>query len=198
MARQAERSEATTRAIEAAARKLFATRGFAATSIDDIAARAGVAKGAVYHHFASKEAIFARVLDALQAELAAAPVPAAARRITDPLDAIADAVLRYLLAASEPERRRILLVDGPAVIGWQKWREIDARIFGAGAKAAIAHALGPHAKAARIDAIVHLLMGSVTEAALVCASSPRPKAQARAFAAELRAMLEGVRSAEVS
>jgi AcrR family transcriptional regulator len=127
MAKQAQRTEATTRAIEGAARKLFATRGFAATSIDDIAARAGVAKGAVYHHFASKEAIFARVLESLQAELASAEVPAASRRITDPLDAIADAVLRWLVAASEPERKRILLVDGPAVLGWQRWREIDAQ-----------------------------------------------------------------------
>src|SRR6185369_1154315 len=98
----------------------------------------------------------------------------------------------------EPHTRRILLIDGPTVVGWQKWREIDARIFGAGAKAAIAHALGAGAKAARVDAIAHLLMGSVTEAALVCASSPRPNVQARAFAAELRAMLEGVRAAEVS
>ena len=192
MARQAERSEATTRAIEAAARKLFATRGFAATSIDDIAARAGVAKGAVYHHFASKEAIFARVLDALQAELAAAPVPAAARRITDPLDAMADAVLRYLLAASEPERRRILLVDGPAVIGWQKWREIDDKYFGAGARAGVAAALGEGASAKEIDASAHLLLGAVMEAALVCATADDPRKTARQYAAALRRMLAGL------
>ena len=54
------------------------------------------------------------------------------------------------------DTRRILLIDGPTVIGWQKWREIDARIFGAGAKAAITYALGPNVKAAQIDVIVHL------------------------------------------
>src|SRR5215472_5507520 len=125
MSRQAERSAATIEAVAGAARKLFAAQGFEATSIDEIAARAGVAKGAVYHHFASKEAVFAHVLDGVQAELAALPVPAASRRLADPLDRTADAVLRYLYAASEPPMRRILLVDGPAVVGWRKWREID-------------------------------------------------------------------------
>jgi AcrR family transcriptional regulator len=195
---QAQRREATIAAILRVARALFGKRGFAATSIDRIAADSGLAKGAVYHHFSSKEALFTAVLEAVQADVAKSPVPASATRLTDPLDQIAAGVLHYLLATNEPDTRRILLIDGPTVVGWQKWREIDARIFGAGAKAAIAHALGPNAKTARIDAIVHLLMGSVTEAALVCASSPRPKAQARAFATELRAMLEGVRGAEVS
>ena len=192
MVREAERTEATTKAIEAAARKLFATRGFAATSIDDIAARAGVAKGAVYHHFASKEELFARVLDAVQGELAAAPVPAAARRISDPLDAIADGALRWLLAASEPERKRILLVDGPAVIGWQRWREIDAKYFGAGARAGVAAALGEGAPAREVDAAAHLLLGAVMEAALVCATADDPKRTARVYVAALRRMLGGL------
>jgi AcrR family transcriptional regulator len=192
MAKQAERSDATIRAVEAAARKLFASRGFAATSIDDIAARAGVAKGAVYHHFESKEKIFARVLDSLQAELASLPVPAAARKRTDPLDVIADAVLRYLLAASEPDVRRILLIDGPAVIGWQRWREIDAKYFGAGARAGVAALLGKGASAREVDATAHLLLGSVMEAALVCATAEDPRKTARQYAAALRRMLAGL------
>lgn len=192
MAKQAERSDATMRAVEAAARKLFASRGFAATSIDDIAARAGVAKGAVYHHFASKEEIFARVLDSLQAELAALPVPASAHKRTNPLDQIADAVLRYLLAASEPDVKRILLIDGPAVIGWQRWREIDAKYFGAGARAGVAAALGGSVSAREIDATAHLLLGSVMEAALVCATAEDPRKTARHYAHALRRMLAGL------
>ena len=194
MVRQAERSEATVRTIEAAARKLFAAHGFEATSVDDIAARAGVAKGALYHHFPSKEALFARVLEGVQAEIAATPPPASARRLTDPRDFIADAVLRYLLAASEPTVRRILLVDGPAVIGWQKWREIDDRYFGAGTRLAVAAALGAGAKPAEIDALVHLVLGAVMEAALVCAGSDDPRGTARAMAAGLRRMLDGLGS----
>ncbi len=195
MVNQAKRSEATIAAILRVARASFGKRGFATTTIDRIAADCGVAKGAVYHHFASKEELFTAVLEAVQADVAQAPVSPADRQLTDPLDQIAAGVLRYLLATSEANTRRILLIDGPTVVGWQKWREIDARIFGAGAKAAIALALGPNVKTPQIDAIVHLLMGSVTEAALVCAGSPRPKAQARVFAAEIRAMLEGIRAA---
>jgi AcrR family transcriptional regulator len=191
--KQQERREATIAAILKTARAAFGERGFAATTIDSIADDCGIAKGAVYHHFASKEALFTAVMESVQVDVARAPIPPQDARLTDPLDQIAAGVLRYLIATSEPEIRRILLIDGPAVVGWQKWREIDARIFAAAAKPAIGRALGS-ATVAQIDAVVHLVMGSVTEAALVCAASARPKAQARTFVAELRAMLEGLRA----
>jgi len=193
MIRQIDRSAATIADILAAARKLFAQAGFDATSIDGIAAGAGVAKGAVYHHFESKEAIFTRVLEDVQAEIAALPAPAATRAMTDPLDVIAAETLRYLLAATDTLRKRILLIDGPAVIGWKKWREIDDRFFGAGAKAAMTHVLGAKASAQEIDAATHLLMGAVMEACLVCATAPDAKKSARALSAGLRKMLEGLR-----
>lgn len=193
MIRQLDRSAATIADILGAARKLFANEGFDATSIDDIAAKAGVAKGAVYHHFASKEEIFTRVLEDVQAEIAAMPPPAATRAMTDPLDQIAAETLRYLLAATEPSRKRILLIDGPAVIGWKKWREIDDRFFGAGAKTAMTHVLGADAPPREIDAVTHLMMGAVMEACLVCATAPDPKKAARELSAGLRRMLQGLR-----
>jgi len=193
MIRQIDRSAATIADILAAARKLFATAGFEATSIDGIAAKAGVAKGAVYHHFDSKEEIFTRVLEDVQAEIAASPVPAATRAMSDPLDMIAAETLRYLLAATEPSRKRILLIDGPAVIGWRKWREIDDRFFGSGAKAAMTHVLGAGAPPREIDAVTHLVMGAVMEACLVCATAPEPKKAARELSSGLRKMLEGLR-----
>lgn len=194
MIRQVERSTSTIGAILAAARKLFASSGFEATSIDGIAAKAGVAKGAVYHHFTSKEAIFTRVLEDVQAEIAAAPIPAAARKIADPMDQIAAGVLRYLNAATESSVKRILLIDGPVVIGWGKWREIDDRYFGAGAKAALANAVGKDGSAREVQALTHLLMGAVMEAALVCAMAEDPKKAARDHASALRRMLEGLRA----
>jgi AcrR family transcriptional regulator len=193
MIRQLDRSAATIADILAAARKLFASEGFDTTSIDDIAAKAGVAKGAVYHHFASKEEIFTRVLEDVQAEIAALPPPAATRAMSDPLDQIAAETLRYLLAATEPSRKRILLIDGPAVIGWKKWREIDDRFFGAGAKMAMTHVLGADASAREVDAATHLMMGAVMEACLVCATAPDAKKTARELSAGLRKMLEGLR-----
>ncbi len=195
MVRQEQRRETTIATILDTARELFGNQGFAATTIDEIAADSALAKGAVYHHFESKEALFTAVMEAVQVQLATAPIPAADAKLTDPLDMIAAGMLRYLIGTSAGDVRQILLIDGPAVVGWQKWREIDARIFGAAARAAIAAALADGATPAQVDAILHLVMGSATEAALVCATSPRPRAQARRFVAELRYMLEGVRTA---
>jgi len=193
MVKQSERSSSTIGAILAAARKLFGTQGFEATSIDDIAAKAGVAKGAVYHHFKSKEEIFTRVLENVQADIAATPAPASARKITDPIELIADGTLRYLNAATEPGVKQILLIDGPSVIGWRKWREIDDRFFGAGAKAALGYAMGSGAKPAEIEPLAHLLMGAVMEAALVCSSAADSKKAARELSSALRRMLKGLR-----
>jgi AcrR family transcriptional regulator len=193
MVRQSERREATIGAILAAARKLFAAEGFDAVSIDDVAAKAGVAKGAVYHHFDSKEEIFTRVLEAVQAQIAAQPAPPALRKIADPLDRMAAAILSYLNAATEPGIKRILLIDGPAVIGWRKWREIDDRHFGAGARRAVAYVVGEGATAGEIDAVTHAVMGMVMEAALVCATAPDAKKAAREMTAAMRKLLEGLR-----
>jgi len=187
---QAERREATVGAIRTAARKLFGARGFEATSIDDIAAKAGVAKGAVYHHFSSKEEIFERVLEDVQQELAARQM-AVPPRSNDPADRIAAGALRYLLAACEPGTKQILLIDGPAVLGWTKWREIDMRYFGALAKAAI-DGLLPNASLREKVATQHLLLGAIMEAALVCATAADPKNTARGLMTEFRKLLRGL------
>jgi AcrR family transcriptional regulator len=192
MASQADRRAATVGTILAEARRLFTERGFEATSIDDIAEAAGVAKGAVYHHFASKEAVFQRVLEDVQAEIAAAPIPPEALAGRDPGEQIAAATLRYLLAASEPAVRRVLLIDGPAVIGWRRWREIDDRFFGAGARLAMTWLLGPDASDQEVDAMTHLMMGAVMEAALVCATADDPAKAARDLSSALGRMLGGL------
>jgi AcrR family transcriptional regulator len=192
MPTQADRRAATIALILNEARRLFAERGFEAASIDDIAAAAGVAKGAVYHHFESKEAVFQRVLEDIQAALLAAPPPPEALAGNDPVELIVGGVLRYLLAASEPEVRRILLIDGPAVIGWRRWREIDDRYFGAGARLAMRLLLGERATEADVAATTHLVMGAVMEAALVCATAKDPKAAAEELCGALRPMLAGL------
>lgn len=191
MVRQSERSEATIAAILKAARKRFAARGFDATSIDDIAAEAGVAKGAVYHHFRSKEEIFMKVLENVQAELAATPPPGLAK-ISDPLEQIAAAIHAYLLAANARGTRQILLIDGPAVIGWQKWREIDDRYFGAGARAAVERLLNGAVKPETIQALSQLLMGAVMEACLVMAKSKQPEKTAAELSSAFKTMLRGL------
>ena len=193
MPSQADRRAATVGVILAEARRLFTDRGFEATSIDDIADAAGVAKGAVYHHFASKEAVFQRILEDVQAEIASAPARLLETR--DAAELIAAGTLHYLLAASAPEVRRILLIDGPAVIGWRRWREIDDRYFGAGARLAMSHLLGADASEDEIEALTHLVMGAVMEAALVCAVADDPARAARELSSALGRMLRGAAKA---
>jgi AcrR family transcriptional regulator len=192
MSSQAERRAATVAAILTSARALFGERGFEATSIDDIAEGARVAKGAVYHHFESKEAIFTQVLEAVQAEILNTPPPPDVRLDGALPDLMADGVERYLLAASAPGIRQILLIDGPAVIGWRRWREIDDKYFGATAQMATAALLGPDASAAEIDALTHLIMGAVMEAAMVCATAADVEASARDLTDALRKVLKGL------
>jgi AcrR family transcriptional regulator len=193
MPSQAERRAATQGMILESARRLFAERGFEATSIDDIAEAAGVAKGAVYHHFASKEALFAEVLEGVQAELASAEAAPGFLPPSDPVQLIALGVLHYLLAASEPAARRILLIDGPAVIGWREWREIDDRYFGAGTRAVLRRVLGESAAEREVDILAHLLMGAVMEAALICATADDPRLAAHELSSAVGRMVEGLR-----
>lgn len=192
MAKQSERTQTTISAILTAARPLFARDGFESVSVDQIADRAGVAKGAIYHHFASKEAIFTRVLEGVQEEIVKRLATTNIRGVGSPVDAVTKAVLLYLNTASEPLNKRILLIDGPAVLGLRKWREIDDRFFGAGARAAITQILGSGASARDIAAIEHLFVGAVMEAALVCATAEDPRTAAIDLTNGLRRLLNGV------
>ena len=170
MTSQAQRRASTIASIISAASELFTARGFAATSIDDIASRAGVAKGAVYHHFESKEQIFQRVFEQMTATLAA-EVAASAAAGKSILDSFERGTLKYLTAIAGDKFRQVLLIDGPAVLGWEKWREIDTRSFGGVMKAPVERTPLARLSAREMAAIGHLIAGALSEAALVCATS---------------------------
>lgn len=191
--RQSERSAATIDAIVGAARKLFMTRGFEAVSIDDIAAAAGIAKGGVYHHFASKQSIFELVLDAVQAELSRQlDTRLAANTGKRTPETISTNILEYLKAASEPGLRRLILIDGPVVLGLQRWREIDDRHFFAAIHSGLVAIMGPKASRRQVEAAARLVAGAVMEAALATGASENPVASARIYCAMLKSMLEGL------
>lgn len=188
MTTQAERSAATIASIISAARQLFAARGFAATSIHDIARRAGVAKGAVYHHFDSKAEIFLRVFEQMTGTLAA-EVAASAAAGESILDHFELGMLKYLTSIAGDRFRQVLLIDGPAVLGWEKWREIDRRYFGGATQPPVEGTQHIRVSAREIAAIGHLIAGAVSEAALVCAISEHRVREARDFTSALRKML---------
>lgn len=169
------------------------TRGFEAVSIDDIAAAAGIAKGGVYYHFSSKQSIFEVVLDRVQAELAdqlSSRLAANTGKRTP--ETISMNLLEYLKVASEPGLRRLILIDGPVVLGLQRWREIDDRHFFASIHSGLVAIMGPKASRKQVAAAARLVAGAVMEAALATGASENPGAAARIYCAALRNMLHGL------
>jgi AcrR family transcriptional regulator len=121
---RAEATAATRAGLVRAATALFAQRGFAETSIDDVAAVAGMTKGAVYHHFAGKAALFEAVFSAQEAEVHAR-LGAALDDAADHLAGARAALVTFLEACTEPTYGRIVFRDGPLALGWERWRECE-------------------------------------------------------------------------
>jgi len=163
---QEERRQATTVALVVAGRKLFGRHGYAGVSSATIAAAARVTTGAMYHHFEDKADLFRAVFEAAEIDLAAA-VRLAADGPGDPLLRLEKGALAFLEAARKPPVRRIVLIDGPSVLGWKRWREIDERHHLRPLKATLIAAMRAGLMERRDpDAIARLLMGALTEAAL--------------------------------
>jgi AcrR family transcriptional regulator len=193
MATQAERREKTQAAIVKAARRIFGERGFAATTIDDIASGARVAKGAVYHHFATKEAVFEAVFEQVSLDLVA-DLDRISRAENDPLAAMAVGTQGYFAACSKGPTGQIILRDGPAVLGWERWREIDAKHFGGKFPRAIAAAMEAGVIAKQpIEPLARLLLGAVTEAAVAVSGGPDIGKAGTDYARAFRSLLDALR-----
>jgi AcrR family transcriptional regulator len=193
MAKQAERRAATTEAILKAGRRLFGEQGFAATTIDDIAEAARVAKGAVYHHFATKEAVFEAVFDQVSHDLVL-EIDRAARTERDILAAMVAGTQHYFAACAKGPTGQIILRDGPAVLGWERWREIDARHFGGKIPRALAAAMDAGLIARQpVEPLARLLLGAVTEAAVACAGRADVLKAGGEYSRAFKSLLEALR-----
>jgi AcrR family transcriptional regulator len=190
MATQSERRDQTTTAIVAAAHELFAANGFERTSIDDIACAAGVTKGSVYHYFETKEALFQRVFEENNAALAP-PIIERALREKTPAAALKVGCRLFLEHCLDPSVRQMLLIDGPQVLGWDLWREIDARYFLSAMRTGLEGALG----AGRDPAVVaHLLVGALDEAVMFVSRAPDPKPAVASCLRELDRFIDALLS----
>lgn len=188
------RSEATRQRLVTAARELFAERGYAGVGTEEIVQAAGVTRGALYHQFRDKAALFAAVAETVQANIAdRITAGAQADRFTDPMAALHAGMGRFLEACADPLVERILLLDGPAVLGWQAWRELADR-YGLG--------LLQYALQAAIDAgaiapqpvvpLAHVLIGALDECALYIARADDPPAAREQVTAILQRLLDGL------
>lgn len=124
MATNRERTESTQLALIEAARALFVSKGYGNTSTPEIAQAAGITRGALYHHFADKRDLFRQVL-AREAKAVAADIEAATPERLGPREALLQGSEGYLDAMTVPGRTRLLLVDGPAVLGMAEAMAID-------------------------------------------------------------------------
>jgi AcrR family transcriptional regulator len=188
---QAERTEATTAALVDAARELFARDGYDATSLDAVAARASVTKGAVYHHFDGKRQLFEAVFT-VEVERMAAPLADAYRRKKDPWDAFQAGCRAFLDESLDPGLQRIVLLDASAAIGWEQIRRLESPLL-EGMEVAISRAVEAGRIAPRPPGpLAHFLFGALCEMAMIVARADDQKAAHRQAVAEIRRVLNGL------
>ncbi len=192
--KQTARSEATRAKLIEAGTELFADRGYANVGTEEIVERARVTRGALYHHFGDKRDLFRAVHERLEQNLVediGAAIAADPRE--DPLDVLEVAARAVLDIAIDRSIARITLIDAPSVLGWQEWREIDAR-YGLGlAEATLKAAMDAGRIAAQpVTPLAHLLLAAIGEAAIMVATADDPAARRIEVEPALRALVEGL------
>jgi AcrR family transcriptional regulator len=195
---KAGQREATTAALIAAARELFAERGYANVGTEEIVQKAGVTRGALYHHFkGGKEELFRAVLVQLSVELMQQVMVAAGAQ-ADPFEELVAGADAFLDASMTPDIQRIMLIDGPAVLGWEVWRSIDSE-HGLGLlEAALQNAIDAGALApVPARAVAHVLIAALDEAAMVVARADDQKAARKEMGMTVRRLLDGLRGPQL-
>jgi AcrR family transcriptional regulator len=190
--RKLEQSLATRTALIKTARKLFARYGYADTDIETVARRTRVTRGALYHHFKDKQDLFSAVFDLEEQKLTAIVAQAASAKFG--WDGIIAGCNAFLDACLDPAVQQIVLIDALAVLGWDRWREIDAKynlqLTIAALQAAVDQGIiapGP------VDSMAHLLMGALTEGAIFIAHAADKPAARRAVGENVERLLAGLR-----
>lgn len=177
---QAERTEATREALLAAARELFTKRGYEEVGTEEVVRAAGVTRGALYHHFGDKASLLEATYERIEAE----STERVARivlgsELDSPLEAMKAGVEAFLDECAKPELRQIALHDAPAVLGWERWREIGAANGLGLIEASLAAAIeAGELRPLPVAPTAHLLMGALDEAAMLLARDERPESRA--------------------
>jgi|KBSSwiStaDraftv2_1062776.scaffolds.fasta_scaffold06638_9 AcrR family transcriptional regulator len=196
---RAHQAETTRRALIVEARRCFGARGYHVVGVRDITAAAGMTRGALAHHFGGKEELFLAVFDEVEREVAAGTAyPEVQLATTNAWDRFRAGVEFYLDAALRADVQRITLIDGPAVLGWSRWRALEEDYYLGMMVKFLQRAIDDGAiRPQPVETLAHMIFGSVTEAALMIAHSEdamRKRAEVRrvldAFFAGLERPLE--------
>src|ERR1700722_250829 len=169
--RNLARGEATRAQLIAIATRMFAERGYEDTSIEAVLREAGVSRGSLYHHFASKEALFEAVAEEVETSVGAQTM-AAASGSAGPGEALRAGFLAWIRLAGDPVVRRILLIDGPSVLGWERWRAMEEH-HALGLIRAVLQLIADQGKLRpeSVGTLANILLASVNEVALLVARS---------------------------
>jgi AcrR family transcriptional regulator len=174
---QEERSAATREALISAARKLWGLRGYAEVGTPEIAAAAGVTRGAMYHQFADKAALFSEVVETVEQDvMARMATVVAGSGATTPADAIRAAVDAWLEVSGDPEVRQLVLLDAPSVLGWAAFRDVAQRYSLGMTEQLLTEAIrAGQLPRQPVRPLAHVLIGALDEAAMAIATADDPK-----------------------
>jgi AcrR family transcriptional regulator len=190
-----ERAAITRAALVKAARQLFAERGYYATGTHDVVALAGVTRGALYHHFNDKEALFEAIFREAEEELQCEAAAAVMDMEVDPWWQLQEGLQSFLsVVARNPGLQRILLIDGPVVLGWSRWRELETE-FTLGLLMLALQALmdSQIIRPQAVAPLAHLVQAALNEAALLIAHADDPEEMRAQVGAALRTLINGLR-----
>ncbi len=197
---KADQSEATRAALIAVGRELFATRGYANTFTDEVADRAGVTRGALYHHFRRKEDLFRAVYGDVERELMekimARIAPSGVR--LDAWERLRVGVEAFLELCLDPAVQRITVLDAPSVLGWDAWQDIDSKYgYGWLLRASLQAAMETGAiEMQPIEPLAAFIFGGLMEGAMLIARSDDQEATRREVAKAVERLMQRQGSAD--
>ena len=191
MNRRIAQGQATRRQLLEVATRLFAAQGFDDTSIEQVLTEAGVSRGSLYHHFDGKDRLFEAVVEHVEQGVVEQLMVAVSRH-RDPVKVLRAGCAAWIASVENRAVRQIILTDAPAVLGWQRWREIDER-YGFGL---LKHGLEAVAEAGRlavadVDVVAHVLLGALNEAAMLVARAESPTKARRQATAAVDRLIDG-------
>lgn len=191
---KAEQKQQTMQKLIEVAREMFSKKGYADAAMEDIVKQAGVTRGALYHNFGSKEGLFEAVLASVQQEIGER-VEAEAAKSEEPWQQLILGCLAFVSSAVEQRNKRILLIDGPSVIGWEKWRRMDEENSMRHLREQLQTMQEQgYLRPVCIDALAHLLSGAMNEAVLWISETPDQEKSLEEISAAMTLLLEGYRS----
>jgi AcrR family transcriptional regulator len=197
LSRKAEQSKETQDRLIKAAKELFTTKGYAGTAMEDLVAKAGMTRGALYHQYQDKRDLFRAVFEAVEVELGQRLALAVGME-TDPWQQLRAGARAFLAAATDPAIRRIVLVDGPSVLGWEEWRRIDGQ-YSLGMVRAVfeMNMAAGNIVEQPVEPLTHLIVGALNEAALAVAAASDADRAREEFAESIERVLDALRAMAV-